>query len=187
MSKRSNKVDGSNLQKLSESKYQSDEATVIPVKELSEVKGIINKNKDKSTSGLKDEKEYSLKRELFTKRSEKITDTLKSLTDQQIYRYTFRRVMQIIISAFFMSLVVALTIALIICIRYVLKSDNLDYIKEVSVLVGSSITYLTSVITIVAVIVKYTFPENEDKLLTDLISKVIDEEQLLLNDEMRKE
>lgn len=184
MPKCSTKFDVLDLQKPIEENNQLDESAVFIANELSEVRNIINKNKSRVTSGIKDENEYSLKQDLLEKRSEKITDTLRSLTEQQIYRYKFRRVMQIIISVFFMVLVVALTIALIVCINYVLKSNELDYIKEVSVLVGSCITYLTSVITIVAVIVKYTFPENEDKLMTDLISKVIEEEQLLLNDEM---
>lgn len=163
---------------------QADESQIGLIKELSEVKDIIKKNKSKSASGIKDENEYLSRQKLLEQRSEKVTAALKSLTDQQIYRYQFRSVMQIIISAFFMALVVALTIALIICIDFVVKSDNLDYIKAISVLVGSSITYLTSVITIVTVIVKYSFPENEDKLLTDLISKVIEEEPHLLDEEL---
>lgn len=151
------------------------------ISDIKEVKIILNGSKDSSV--IKDEDEYLTRRELLEKRAENITDTLESLTTQQIERYKFRRIMQIVISVFFMLLVLGLTVALIVCIAYVLKNKDIDYLNAIIVLVGSGVTYLASVITIVAVIVRYTFPENEDKLLTELISKVIEEEQTFFKDE----
>lgn len=107
-------------------------------------------------------------------RAHYVTETLQTLSKQQQERYKFKRIMQVIIVAFFMAIVAALTVFIGIAgVRAVNMRLNTELIIA---FISGCVTYLGSVISIIAIIVKYIFPNDEDKLLNDLMVKVIEKE-----------
>lgn len=148
-----------------------------------EVRTLLEENSLK-TSKVTNESDYLQRRKELGLRTTNITNTLQQLTKQQVSSYRFRHIMQIIIVIFFMAIVATLTVAIIICINYILKNEDISITNEIVVLVGSCVTYLTSVISIVTIIVKYLFPENEDKLLAEIVPKILEEEKILFQSDI---
>ena len=102
-----------------------------------------------------------------------ITDILNNYTNQQKDRFNYKSRTQKFIFWFLMALVAALTAALIAWISYLFKYHQSFDIPDIIGLVTSCITYLSSLLTIFLVIVKYVFPEDEEKNFNELVSNII--------------
>ena len=85
----------------------------------------------------------------------------------------FKRIMRIIIPSFAFFLIISLTVCLGI---FICNLENLGITGDGSMIasiVGSLVTYATSVIMIFKIIIEYIFNKEEDKERTTLISKIL--------------
>lgn len=105
------------------------------------------------------------------KRARHVTELLQNYKNQQIERNTYKEKAKPKIMRFLMGLIVILTLALgamVVC--YFIFDTNGDMLGG---LITSCVTYLGSLLTILLVIVKYIFPENEESNFNDLVKSII--------------
>lgn len=102
-----------------------------------------------------------------------ITGILGNYKDQQNSRYLFKTKTQKILFWFLIGLIGVLTAALIIFVIFLFKFNSKMNVEVIVGLVSGCITYLGSLLTIFLVVVKYVFPEDEEKNFNELVSNII--------------
>lgn len=118
---------------------------------------------------LKNQEDY------MSERSGSVNSLIKELDEQQKRRFNFKSKYQKIIVIFFLTIVTLLTVGIILMVIVSIKNEMSQ--QYLVALISSCVTYLTSVISILRIIVKYIFPCDEDKLLLEIYTKIIEKER----------
>lgn len=120
---------------------------------------------------LSDEKYRGYMRREQKKRAERVTQLLENYTIQQVERNTYKQESKPKIVSVLIVLVFILTLGIIVSIilGIILGVDAL----ALGALVSGCVTYLSSIIALFLIIVKYIFPENEEANFNDLVKSII--------------
>lgn len=118
-----------------------------------------------------DNDNYRLFRE-NVKRAEHVTEILSQYETQQKERYEYKRDKKKVIFNILMVLLVVLTITLLVAVilYFALKMNSNQALAG---LISGCVTYISSLFAIFMIIVKYIFPEDEEKNFNDLIATII--------------
>ena len=149
-----------------------------PMDEITEIESYfkqpekIKVGSDQLLSALNHGFTYMLYAEL--ERTKLVTEVLDNYKTQQASRNTAKGKKQNAIFIFLMVLVGVLTLSLVgaICCILFFK-ENVDA-KSLAGIISSCVTYLTAILTIFIVIVKYIFPSDEEKNFNDLVMMIIE-------------
>lgn len=87
-----------------------------------------------------------------------------------------------------MAIMIALTVAIIVCICKVLSSENISTANILAYLIPSCVTYLTSILGIINIIAKHLFPTDEMEHINDMVKAIMasDSENKRFNKEHEK-
>lgn len=110
-------------------------------------------------------------REQQKKRAEQVTKLLENYTEQQAKRNAYKQESKPKIVSVLIVLVFILTLGIIasIILGIILGVDAL----ALGALISGCVTYLSSIIALFLIIVKYLFPENEEANFNDLVKSII--------------
>ena len=88
------------------------------------------------------------------------------------------KIMKIILFSVSLLILVALILAFLYCLKIATKKDDIATI--LAILIPAGVTIITSVISIIMIIAKYLFPQDEDKNFANLI-KVLTSQESKIN------
>lgn len=101
-------------------------------------------------------------------RDTQATDLFTDAVDAYIKKLKTNKVLKIILFFISMAILIGFVVSFICCIFFVIrtqtKSENI-----LAVLIPAGVTIISSVISIILVIAKYLFPQDEDKQFTHLV------------------
>ncbi|MBQ8684968.1 MAG: hypothetical protein IJ514_02205 [Clostridia bacterium] len=154
------------------------------------VLGLIeDSDKEKQTADLQDQADFAAEyhyrqtmRAEQEKRTEEITKIFVNYRGQQEQRYEYKHNIKPKIIGFLFRLIIALVVLLaafsiiLICVQEIEG-------PSVVALVTGFVTCLGSVLSILVIIVKYIFPEDEDKNFNDLVTSIITNDTVRIKDE----
>lgn len=105
------------------------------------------------------------------KRAEQVTLLLQNYTTQQSKRNDYKETAKPKIVRFLLSLIGVFAFAMVVAVvlGIVHGVDSLT----LGALVAGCVTFLGSIITVLVIIVKYLFPENEEANFNDLVKSII--------------
>lgn len=106
----------------------------------------------------------------FVKRNGKLTDLLEDFIQQRRERVKTNKFLKKFIFWFFIGLLGALTIAVVV---FVICNRTSDSIPAMVSLLSVSVTYLASLIAVFEIMSKYLFPVDEEKDTINMIQAVI--------------
>lgn len=129
----------------------------------------INKDKD-----FADEEKYRHDmRFQQIRRAEIVSDIFENYKIQQCKRYEYKRDTKPIIFWFLIGIIIALTASFIVWIGLLFGLYGCATNQALVGLIASCITYLSSLISLFLIIIKYVFPTDEEKNFNDLVSAII--------------
>lgn len=87
-----------------------------------------------------------------------------------------------------MAIMIALTVAIIVCISKVFSSENISTANILAYLIPSCVTYLTSILGIINIIARHLFPTDEMEHINDMVKAIMasDSENKRFNKEHEK-
>ncbi len=106
------------------------------------------------------------------KRTQTITEILSNYTSQQKERYIYKKDNKPVIFWILTSIMLLLTLGIIAWVVLALVLVELNT-QAVIAIIGSLVTYLGSLISILIVIVNYLFPADEEKNFNNLVSTIV--------------
>ena len=106
------------------------------------------------------------------KRAETVTDILEQYKDQQKERYEYKRDNKKVVFVLLMIMLSVLTAAIIVSI-ILFFALKLNSYQALTGLIFGCVTYVSSIFAIFMIIVKYIFPEDEEKNFNSLIATII--------------
>lgn len=115
-------------------------------------------------------------------RTEEITRIFQNYRTQQAERYNYKERKKPIIFWFLFSLVIAIVALLFTWSIVFICLHEIDTACVVA-LVSSFITCLGSILSILIIIVKYVFPEDEDKNFNALVTSIIENDTKRIKDD----
>ena len=102
------------------------------------------------------------------------TNLFSQLTGEYRKKIVTNKILKIILFCASMLILVAFVVSFIICL-FVVINLNKDVSTILSILVPAGLSITTSIISIIMVIAKYLFPQDEDKYFAELL-KVLDKD-----------
>ncbi len=155
-----------------------------------EVFGLIgNSDKEKQTAELQDhadlENEYNYRQKMRVeqeKRTEEITKIFVNYRGQQEQRYRYKHEMKPKLVSFLLNIIIAIIAVLAIFSILLICIHELEG-PSVVALVSGFVTCLGTVVSIFVIIIKYVFPEDEDKNFNDLVKSIITNDTVRIKDE----
>lgn len=161
---------------MSKKMLSDEEYTRLRVSNINEVLNIFSKALRREVVDDKDfdNDNYRLFRE-NVKRAEHVTEILSQYETQQKERYAYKRDKKKVIFNILMVMLVVLTITLLISVilYFALKMNSNQALAG---LISGCVTYISSLFAIFMIIVKYIFPEDEEKNFNDLIATIIQDD-----------
>lgn len=146
-------------------------------------------NKEKNTAELRNyrdlEVEYHYRDTMRIeqeKRTEEITKLFVNYREQQEKRYKYKDEMKPQLVRFLFSLIFAIGVIFVLFLLVALLTQEIDG-ADIVMIVASFVTCLGSILSIVLIIVKYIFPEEEDKDFNDLIKAIITNDTVRIKDD----
>lgn len=115
-------------------------------------------------------------------RAEEITKIFQNYRTQQKERYDYKKEMKPTIFWFLFSLVIAIVGLLFAWSIVFICLHEIDAASVVA-LVSSFITCLGSILSILIIIVRYVFPEDEDKNFNALVTSIIENDTKRIKDD----
>lgn len=112
-----------------------------------------------------------------------ITDILRNYKDQQKERFNFKKDKQKKLLYVLLGIIGCLTITIIVLSIYFFRTTLVTHTKGIVAFISSIVTYLTVLISVLLIIVKYVFPEDEEKNFNDLVSKIIENDTVRIRDD----
>lgn len=135
------------------------------------------------------ESQEDLERQYFKKaheqqkeRAEEITTIFTNYRKQQEARYEYKTGKKPVILWTLLGLVAVIIIATIVLTAFLVRCRDIDA-SVAAVLISGFVTSLGSVLSILTIVVKYVFPEDEDKNFNALVTSIIENDtQRIKND-----
>lgn len=115
-------------------------------------------------------------------RAKKITNIFSNYVQQQKDRYNYKERVKRKMVRGLMALVVVIFIAVLVLSRVFILRAEIDTTGVVA-LVGAWITGLGSIVSILLIVVRYLFPEDEDKNFNDLVTSIIENDTKRIKDD----
>lgn len=112
-----------------------------------------------------------------------ITDILRNYKDQQKERFNFKKDKQKKLLYVLLGIIGCLTVTIIVLSIYFFRTTLVTHTKGIVAFISSIVTYLTVLISVLLIIVKYVFPEDEEKNFNDLVSKIIENDTVRIRDD----
>lgn len=106
-------------------------------------------------------------------RTKIITSLFGNYRDQQAERYEYKKEKKGSILRFLVFLIIGIFALLCYCC-YTVVSRNSYKTEDIVALVSSFVTCLGSILSILMIIIKYIFPEDEDKNFNNLVTAIIE-------------
>ncbi len=122
----------------------------------------VDKNSDYHTK-LKDQQK---------KRATIVTDILENYKTQQKERYEYKKKKKPCIVTFLLILIGILTAS--VCVLSFIGFNKEVNTNIVIALVSTYVTYLSAILSILVIVVRYIFPDDEDKNFNELVSSIIE-------------
>lgn len=119
--------------------------------------------KEKETSAINREARDEITTELY----KKYKDHFKEHND-------FKHNYKIELYKLCVRLLVLLTLGIIACILTVIIKGDLSLAEILSVIITASVTYVSSIVSILTIIAKHLFPLNEEQYVNDIVKSIID-------------
>lgn len=98
----------------------------------------------------------------------KAADLFSDIVDAYVGKVKTNKWLKIILFAISQLILLAFVVAFIFCLFMVLNSKT-DMGEVLSILIPAGATVVTSIVSIIIIIAKYLFPQDEDKNFTDLV------------------
>ena len=114
-----------------------------------------------------------------------VTEILKNYNNQQKDRNDYKKVMRHVLFWLLMAVILGLTICIIVFVSKIVINEITT--EAIIGIVSAGVTYLGSLLTILIVIVKYIFPEDEDKNFHNLLTTIVDNDTERIKDDNEKE
>lgn len=134
-------------------------------------------------SDLKSELAYRQKmRDEQEKRTEEITQLFVNYRKQQSERYDYKCKTKPQFVHFLFGLIIAIGLVFVIFLLAVLGTQDLNG-ADIAMIITGFVTCLGSILSILLIIVKYLFPEDEDKDFNDLIKSIITNDTVRIKDD----
>lgn len=120
---------------------------------------------------VKNDKELdNFKTEQETKRDEFITDLLMEYVNSCKDKFQFKKIYkEKLFKVCIFSISALILLMIVICILLVCRRDGLDLIIP---FISTCVTFIGSFIGILKIIVKYIFPENDEKYITEIVQLI---------------
>ena len=120
-------------------------------------------------------------------RETNISEYIESFVRYHKGRLSFKNKFQYIITIFLLTLILGFGATLIISIIFVIKGIIIDSTQIATILSCSGASFIASVFSLLQIIVKYLFPQSDDKVGTDLLQTTLSSDLELLNYVLNKE
>ncbi len=98
----------------------------------------------------------------------KATDLFSDIVDSYVGKIKTNTVLKIVLFSISLAVLVAFVVAFIVCL-FVVIGSNADVGEVLAILIPAGVTVVTSIVSIIIIIAKYLFPQDEDKNFTDLV------------------
>ena len=115
-------------------------------------------------------------------RAEQVTQIFCNYREQQQQRYNYKKKMKPKIFWFLIFLVVGIFGLLLLLSVGIIRRYEIDTTSVVA-LVSSFVTCLGSILSILIIIVRYVFPEDEDKNFNALVTSIIENDTKRIKDD----
>lgn len=175
-------------------KSKSNTATTVkstsPNNKIAQTKSYIGRTlKENSSKVVGNENSYN---DLYTyhaamraeqlERAQTVTVILQNYNSQQVDRNDYKKKMRPVMFWLLMVVILALTVGIVIFVAI-----NKITTEAIVGIVSACVTYLGSLLTILIVIIKYIFPEDEDKNFNSLVTTIVDNDTERIKDDNAKE
>ena len=154
---------------------------------IQEVEALIaeSEQKTKIETQAEYDAEYAYRQKMHKQqelRAEQVTQIFYNYREQQQQRYNYKKKMKPRIFWFLFSLVIAIVALLFAWSIVFICLHEIDAASVVA-LVSSFITCLGSILSILIIIVRYVFPEDEDKNFNALVTSIIENDTKRIKDD----
>lgn len=120
-------------------------------------------------------------------RETNISEYIESFVNYHKGRLSFKNKFQYIITIFLLILILGFGATLIASIVLVINGTIVDATQIATILSCSGASFIASVFSLLQIIVKYLFPQSDDKVGTDLLKTTLSSDLELLNYLLNKE
>lgn len=148
---------------------------------INEAKNIFSNSKQNEINS---DKQFGELLDISILRANHITQILENYKKQQNERDGFKKSCQKTVFIFLLVIIAVLTATVCVGIILFFALRLYDYAQALVGLISSCVTYLGSILAIFLIIVKYIFPENEEKYFNELVTYIIQDDTTRLKDQL---
>lgn len=98
----------------------------------------------------------------------KAADLFSNIVDSYVKKIKTNKILKIVLFSFSLVVLLAFAVAFIVCLFIVVRSKT-EIGESLAILIPVGTTAVTSVVSIIVIIAKYLFPQDEDNNFTNLI------------------
>ncbi len=114
-------------------------------------------------------------------RENSISDYISASVSHHKSRLRFKGFAQYFITFFLVGLIAIFGVAIICAIFLIVKGKITDETQIITILSCTAASFIASVFSLLQIIVKYLFPQTDDKIATDLMKTTLSSDLKLLN------
>lgn len=150
------------------------------------IRRILESEKSKIIDSDKDLEDayHNAVRDAHTQRSEIITNILGNYDQEQEKRFEYKRNKKAIIFWVFMSLMIILALQFVVCSVLIFVVHKTISNQDIIAVISNGVTFLTAVISIFLIIVKYIFPTDEEKYFNELVKAIVESDTIQIKNEI---
>ena len=98
----------------------------------------------------------------------KATNLFSDIVDSYVSKIKTNTILKILLFSISLAVLLAFVVSFIVCLFLVIRSDA-KVENVLAILIPAGATVVTSIVSIIIIIAKYLFPQDEDKNFTDLV------------------
>lgn len=140
--------------------------------EINRVNSIFDRNRS-DTELVKSQNDLN-ENENINLRSRTITQILVNYQNQQASRYEYKEAAKKVIVPLFCAIAGLFVVLMIVAIALSIKYLHGSSVEFLTVIISSLVTGFSAVISVILIIIKYIFPNDEEKYFNDLISIIVE-------------